>query len=105
MSNSQVILMARGLRSIAMLHQQPIKCKGLIPISLKMYRGLQTTSARLVDKPKYDMFTKRKSEWRIPTLTETEFNERSFLPQVMTGWAILTLIVFCTAIALRHDGY
>ena len=68
-------------------------------------RSIHVSSTRFVDKPKYDAFSKRKSEWRIPTLTDQQFGERSFMTQVLTGWAILSLICYVLAMQFYHRGY
>lgn len=68
-------------------------------------RSIHVSSARFVDKPKYDLFSKRKSEWRIPTLTEQQFGERNFITQLLTLWAILSAVSLSLAIAFRHRGY
>lgn len=75
---------------------------GKTPLAI---RQIHKSQVRLVDKPSFDVFSKRKSEWRLPTLTQEQFGERGFLSQLLTGYTVLSIILFIGAHMLRPPRY
>jgi hypothetical protein len=71
--------------------------RSLSCISRVSYRCITTSSVKCVDKNRLDEFTKRKSEYRIPAMTDDRVRERHLLdiPMVIyLGLSLWMMFVF-----------
>ena len=69
-------LAARSVRTACLLLQRQALLKSLVVTTA---RPLSVTAVRLVDRPPIDEFTRKKSEYRLPGMTDDMVRERSIL--------------------------
>lgn len=68
-----------AMAKLVMLHQSRCGRTMLTPNLVTAARSLFTSSPRLVDRPLRDEFTRLKSEYRIPCMSDQRVRERNML--------------------------